>query len=132
MVYVIYNPLSCGGHGEERKDSALVELNKKYEEITVVDFTKTDIDFFKSLNADDIIILVGGDGTLNTFVNLYKDYATNNKCYLFKGGNGNDFLRDIDANEQLSLLNPYLENLPYVVVNGMKKYFINNVGFGAV
>ena len=130
MVYVIYNPLSCGGHGEERKDSALVELNKKYEEITVVDFTKTDIDFFKSLNADDILILVGGDGTLNTFINLYKDYATNNKCYLFKGGNGNDFLRDIDANEQLSLLNPYLENLPYVVVNGMKKYFINNVGFG--
>ena len=83
MVYVIYNPLSCGGHGEERKDSALVELNKKYEEITVVDFTKTDIDFFKSLNADDILILVGGDGTLNTFINLYKDYATRNKCYLY-------------------------------------------------
>lgn len=130
MVYLIYNPLACGGNGEERKNHALEEIQHIYPNIKEVVFTQTDINFFKNLLKDDILILVGGDGTLNTFVNLYKDYATRNKCYLYKGGSGNDFLRDVESNETLTLINPYLDNIPYVVTNGTKKFFMNNVGFG--
>ncbi len=130
MVYLIYNPLACGGHGEERKNSALEAIKHIYTDIKEVVFTQADLSFFKQLSKDDILILIGGDGTLNTFVNLYKDYATRNKCYLYKGGSGNDFLRDVESNETLTLINPYLDNIPYVVTNGTKKYFMNNVGFG--
>lgn len=130
MVYLLYNPLSNGGRGKERKDQALIELKKKFDEITEVVFDYADIDFFKHLSKDDILVLVGGDGTLNIFVNLYKNYATNNRCYIYRGGKGNDFLRDIGSKDDLALLNPYLDHLPYVICNGIKKYFINNVGFG--
>ncbi|MFR5891405.1 MAG: hypothetical protein ACLUG4_02645 [Bacilli bacterium] len=49
-----------------------------------------------------------------------------------KRGTGNDFIRDIKLNDNDTLfyLNPYLEKLPTVTVNGMKRKFINGIGYG--
>lgn len=130
MVYLLYNPLSFGGHGELRKDAALEDLKHKYPDIKAIDFTRVSNTFFRDLNMEDILILVGGDGTINTYINRYMEYATSNQIYVYKGGSGNDFIRDIESRDKLTLLNPHLKNIPHLTVNGLKKYFINNVGFG--
>ena len=129
MVYLLHNPLSFGGHGELRKDAAMTDLINTYPNIKPLDFTKVSYDFFYGVKPEDMLILVGGDGTINTFINVYRDYTKNN-VYIYRGGSGNDFLTDIESKEKITLLNPYIKNLPYMSVNGKKKYFINNVGFG--
>ncbi len=47
-------------------------------------------------------------------------------------GSGNDFLRDAERtrDDPPFLLNPYLQNLPTVTVNGMTRYFLNGIGYG--
>lgn len=87
--------------------------------------------YFDSLKEDDEVVLAGGDGTLNYFINEMKDYEIKNNVYLLGSGTGNDFFNDIGkkAGEEV-LINSYLKNLPTVRVNGIEKLFINNMGFG--
>lgn len=87
--------------------------------------------YLKDLDPEDEIVLVGGDGTVNYFINAVKDTEIRNNIYLLGCGTGNDFLKDIgrEPGEEV-LLNPYLSNLPTVTVNGMQQRFINNMGFG--
>ena len=87
--------------------------------------------YLKGLAPEDEVVLVGGDGTLNYFINAVKGTEIKNNIYLLGSGTGNDFFNDIGrkAGEEV-LLNPYLKNLPTVYVNGMEKLFINNMGFG--
>ncbi len=87
--------------------------------------------YLSNLESDDEVVLVGGDGTLNYFINAVKDVEIKNNIYLFGSGTGNDFLTDIGkAPGQEVLINQYLEKLPTVYVNGQEKLFINNMGFG--
>ena len=87
--------------------------------------------YLAKLAPEDEVVLVGGDGTVNYFVNAVKGVEIKNNIYLLGSGTGNDFLHDIgkQPGEEV-LLNPYLSNLPTVYVNGMEKLFINNMGFG--
>ncbi len=87
--------------------------------------------FLSALAPEDEVVLVGGDGTLNYFINAVKGTELRNNIYLLGSGTGNDFFRDIDrrAGEEV-LVNPYLDKLPTVYVNGLEQLFINNMGFG--
>ncbi len=87
--------------------------------------------YLESLNPEDEVVLVGGDGTVNYFINAVKDVEIKNSIYLLGSGTGNDFLADIGKKpgEEI-LLNPYLKKLPTVYVNGFERFFINNMGFG--
>ena len=87
--------------------------------------------YLGGLAPEDEVVLVGGDGTLNYFINAVRGTEIKNKVYLLGSGTGNDFFNDIDrqAGEEV-LINPYLDKLPTVYVNGMEKLFINNMGFG--
>ena len=88
-------------------------------------------EYLAKLNPDDEVVLVGGDGTVNYFINAVKGVEIKNNIYLFGCGTGNDFLNDIGKKPgEEVLLNPYLEKLPTVYVNGLEKLFINNMGFG--
>jgi len=88
-------------------------------------------EYLAGLNADDEVVLVGGDGTVNYFINAVKGVEIKNNIYLLGSGTGNDFLADIDKKPgEEVLLNPYIENLPTVYVNGKESLFINNMGFG--
>lgn len=121
MKYYLYNPLANNGIKPEVKES--VEL---------IDALGLDYpNFFAGLNGDDEVVLLGGDGTLNYFINAMNGYTINNNVYLLGSGTGNDFFTDIGhkAGEEV-LVNKYLENLPTVKVNGLEKKFINNMGFG--
>ena len=87
--------------------------------------------YFDKLNADDEVVLLGGDGTLNYFINEMKGYDIKNNVYLLGSGTGNDFFTDIDKKPgEEVLINDYLKCLPTVKVNGLERLFINNMGFG--
>lgn len=87
--------------------------------------------YLHTLSPEDEVVLVGGDGTLNYFINAVKGVEIKNNIYLLGGGTGNDFFNDIGkkAGDEV-LINSYIENLPTVYVNGLEKQFINNMGFG--
>ena len=87
--------------------------------------------YLKALAPEDEVVLVGGDGTLNYFINAVKGMEIKNRIFLLGSGTGNDFLKDIgrEPGEEVPI-NEYLSNLPTVSVKGMEKLFINNMGFG--
>ena len=88
--------------------------------------------FFASIAADDEIVICGGDGTLNRFLNEAGEAALDFSLFYFPGGTGNDFAADVgmsDCQEPFPI-NSYLQNLPTVTVNGKEHKFINGVGYG--
>ena len=121
MKYYLYNSLANNGIKPDiAQGTDLVDaVGLDYQE------------FLKGLAPEDEVVLVGGDGTLNYFINAIGDTEIKNNIYLFGNGTGNDFLKDIDkkAGEEVPV-NQYLGNLPTVYVNGLEKRFINNMGFG--
>ena len=121
MKYYLYNPLANNGIRPELKSGTeLVDAEG-------LDYAS----YLNSLEPDDEVILLGGDGTLNYFINAVKNVEIRNRIYLFGSGTGNDFLTDIGEQPGKEvLINPYLTNLPTVFVNGIEKLFINNMGFG--
>lgn len=129
MIYTLYNSLA----NNKKEPEYITNLRKKGIGDTIIDVTKIDYRvFFNSINEDDEIILVGGDGTINYMVNAVDFEKVKNKVYLIPAGTGNDFYNDItlDKTPEKVLINPYLINLPEVEVNGIKKKFINGIGFG--
>ena len=121
MKTYLYNSLSNNGIRPE------VAPGTELVDAVGIDYAE----YLKTMAPEDELVLVGGDGTLNYFINAVKGVEIKNKIYLLGCGTGNDFLRDINRQPgEEVLLNPYLSNLPTVSVNGFEKLFINNMGFG--
>ena len=127
MKYVLYNELSNNGNGKASATALCEELKENY---TLIDVRGLDyVTFLKGLNADDEVYLVGGDGTLNYFINAIGDYQPTNNIYMRRAGSGNDFFTDVGA-ENTVCINEYIKDLPTVYVNGIEKKFINGIGYG--
>ncbi len=130
---VLYNPLSGNGRGEEESKKLIRIL--KGDKLEFKDLTKIkDLnEFLEKLSPDTNLLLTGGDGTINCFVNAVDEkYILSRPIYYFGTGTGNDFLTDLGIARDSApfLLNKYIINLPTVTVNGKSYKFINNVGFG--
>lgn len=129
MNYILYNSLSNNKQGKNAANNYF----EKNQNSTLIDVINMDYqEFFNNLNDGDEVTIVGGDGTLNRFINELGDRKVVCNVYLVPAGTGNDFYHDVatDENQEKILLNPYLNNLPTVFVNGMSKKFINGIGFG--
>ena len=129
MTYTLYNSLA----NNKREPEYVVELRKKGKCENIIDVTKIDYKvFFNSINPNDVIYLVGGDGNINYLANAIDIEKFKNEIYLIPSGTGNDFFHDVTEGKEVDkvLLNPYLKDLPTVEVNGIKKKFINGIGFG--
>lgn len=131
MFYVLFNPLSNNKDGEAKAKS-LTEIygeeNVKFEDVTRIEDYKS---FFESIEAEDSIVLCGGDGTLNRFVNDTYDLDIPNDILYFPCGSGNDFWRDLEiAEEKPVSIKETIKNLPTVIVNGKEYKFLNGVGYG--
>lgn len=129
MTYTLYNSLA----NNKREPEYVVELRKKGKSENIIDVTKIDYKvFFNSINPNDVIYLVGGDGNINYLANIIDIEKVKNEIYLIPSGTGNDFFHDVTEGKEVDkvLLNPYLKDLPTVQVNGIKKKFINGIGFG--
>ena len=127
--YVIYNPLA--GNGKTKEDSQLLQFVLD-EELEYYDMTRITnyAAFLSSMEKEDYLVIVGGDGTLNRFVNDTDGIALEQEILYFPTGTGNDFAREVRANGNPVAITPYLKNLPTVQVNGKTYRFINGVGFG--
>ena len=129
--YVLYNPLAGNGTAE---DSINHLPHDPSAEIVKCDVTKVDSykDFFSDLDAEDVVILCGGDGTLNHFINETDGVDLPSDVLYFPAGSGNDFLTDVEKTKEDApfSIKEYIKDLPTVTVKGKTYRFINNVGFG--
>ncbi len=131
MIKVLYNSLADNRHGEE--NAAKIKELSGYENAELVDFTKAELReiLAGSENAEDKIVLAGGDGTIHFLINKLGGKVPERPLYYFPTGCGNDFKNDIKERDDVVLLNDYLKNLPTVSVNDCKKiFYLNGIGYG--
>ena len=131
---ILFNKFSHSGKGgEEAKqlDSLLAGNTLEYVDMTSLPSYD---EFFASLAPDDKIVISGGDGTLNRFINDSREQYLNysNEIYFFGAGSGNDFLKDlgVESGSKPVQINQYLVDLPTVEVKGKQYKFINGIGYG--
>ncbi len=129
---VLYNP-NAGNNTAANKEA---DIRRRLSDDELTFYNMTEIDdygaFFGELSADEAIIIVGGDGTLNRFINDGLRYCAERPIYYFAAGSGNDFLHDIGAStEDCPIrIDKYLKSLPTVTVNGKTYSFLNGIGYG--
>ncbi len=128
--YVLFNPLSANGHGKEKVNHLPEKLpDAELEYIDVTQMTDAR-GWLAELSLDATIILCGGDGTINHFVNNTRGIEIRQKILYYPCGSGNDFAREVQGDKDFVELNPYIQNLPVVTVQGKEYLFINGVGYG--
>ena len=130
--YILYNPVA--GHGSAKESATKLAEKLNCSDVDYIDVT-TDIDyntFVPTLTEDDVFVIMGGDGTLNHFVNATEGIDIKQEILYCSGGTGNDFLRDLEKEEGCDpfSIKKYVENLPTVTVKEKTYRFLNNVGFG--
>ena len=129
--YVLYNPLAGKGDYAEK----IEKLTAPYSDTCVL-VNLTELNDYRSfiagLEKDDELVLCGGDGTINRFVNDTEGIEIENEILYYPTGTGNDFVRDLkdeDVTKAFSI-KKYIKDLPTVEVNGKTYRFLNGVGFG--
>ena len=129
--YVLFNPHAGSGINIDgvKHLSELYNCEVVYKDITEISDYK---EFFAGIASDDLVVLCGGDGTLNRFVNDTADIDIPCELLYCALGSGNDFMRDIGKkpSDAPFSLKEYITDLPMVEVKGKTYRFINNVGFG--
>ena len=128
---VLYNPLAHSNRGKEKAETLKNILKDGMVEFA--DVTKEPYpDYIAALSADDKIVLCGGDGTLNRFINKVNASEIKNDILYYPTGSGNDFYKDVcpEPSDKPVLINEYLKDLPCVTVNGNTSRFLNGIGYG--
>ncbi len=130
--YVLYNPKANNGRGEAQ--ARVLEGMISDSDLIFCDITSIGSysEFFSKLSNTEKIIICGGDGTLNRFINDTVGLKLSNPIYYYPAGNGNDFANDLGktASNMPFCIDEYLKDLPTVYVNGTEKLFLNGVGYG--
>lgn len=129
--YVLFNPLA----GNKRCGTNIKMIENLIDgEIVYCNMTKPETysDILPEMQSGDILIVCGGDGTLNRFINLPYDYSEKNEVYYFPMGSGNDFAHELGHKygDKPFNITKYLKNLPEVTVNGKTYRFLNGIGYG--
>ena len=131
-VCVLYNPKAGNGNGEEairRLDSMLSDCQLRYQDMTGVDDY---FDLFRDIAPGERLLIAGGDGTLNRFVNDTEGIRGDLPIWYYPTGSGNDFWKDIGQQPggKPVEISRYLAQLPLVTVNGQSRLFLNGIGYG--
>ena len=129
-TFILYNPKAGNGKRQGDLDTLAVFCGDS----TRVDMTAITsyADFFAPLGEEDSVIICGGDGTLNRFINDTAELSIACDLLYYALGSGNDFLRDVGRTTEDGpfSIKEYIRDLPTVEVKGKTYRFLNNVGFG--
>ena len=130
-AYVLYNNKAGDGNALESAKTLEIIINDEMKYIDVTEVSDYRI-FITGLEKDDYIILAGGDGTLNRFINNIEGIDFDNEVLYFPNGSGNDFAHDLGYSKECNpfSITEYISNLPKVTVKGKNYRFINGVGYG--
>ena len=132
VYHVLYNPKAGNGKGTD--NAMMLSKILPDDEFIYTDITKIDDVslFIDSVDPNEYIVIAGGDGTLNKFVNSINTDEISRDIYYFAVGSGNDFQHDlgIKKNSPPVRINDYIKNLPTIYVNGNSMKFINGIGYG--
>jgi len=131
MIYILFNPKANNSKGELDAKKWALDNGVDGEFVSLLDI-KDMVAYLDNLNNDDEVFLTGGDGTLNRFANDTYGHEIKVPVYYVKCGSGNDFFRDNEkyvVNGRIEL-RPFLKNLPLITVKGIKKRFLNGIGYG--
>lgn len=130
-AYILYNKKAGNVDSFEsvKNLEIIIEDEVKYIDVTEISNYRV---FLSGLNENDYIILAGGDGTLNCFINNIDGIEFNNEVLYFPNGTGNDFAHDLGYTKECNPfpITEHLHNLPSVTVKGKTYRFINGVGYG--
>lgn len=131
LKYLLYNPYSGNNSGETRAKEFATSASNGSKLVNMTEISSYS-DFFDSMSQDDEVIICGGDGTLNRFINDLGDLEPKLNIYYYPIGTGNDFYADVCDSEDRHpiLINDYIKNLPIVTVKGKDYKFLNGVGYG--
>jgi diacylglycerol kinase (ATP) len=124
-IGLFINPLA--GKGKAIKIAAAVKQRLQAENMKFTAFEKWPVDFPLVTEA----WIIGGDGTLNYFINFYKEVTV--PLVIFKGGTGNDFAWKLYGNSSLEQqLDCVLTADAKTVDAGLcnDKFYLNSVGVG--
>lgn len=127
--HVLYNMIAGHGNSREKAErlNSILEGEICYYDVTSVSYPE----LVGSIGADDAIVICGGDGTLNRFINAVDGIDFANDVLYYPIGTGNDFVRDIGVDTSAPFsVKKYIKDLPTVTVEGKTYRFLNNVGFG--
>lgn len=129
-AFVFYNPLAGSGKCKKQIQNMISKIKgeKVLCDITLEDSQKN----ISKMEKDDYLILCGGDGTVNHFINREETLTLENDIYYYPSGSGNDFANDLCYKKGSGpiLITEYIKKLPVALVNGIKYRFINGVGTG--
>ena len=132
MYILLYNPLSRNGKHEKFIQKIIKTLKKDGR--PVVSYSILAIDdvdlFLAGCNEDDRIIIVGGDGTINHLANRIYHFDYSQELCMYQAGTGNDFARSLKIKNKVVPIKSYLADLPIVMFQDKKRYFLNGVGGG--
>jgi len=130
-AYVLYNPKAGSDNTLEKLQnlSEKCEATLKYLDVAeITDYAA----FFAGLQAEDAVILAGGDGTVNRFANNIRGIDFPQEVYYYPNGTGNDFAHDLghSKGDDPFPVKKYLLNLPTVTVKGQTYSVVNGIGYG--
>lgn len=129
--YVFYNQRSANGRGAARAKEVAKYLTEEPEYLPVSNHADY-VEFFAKLKPEDEVVLSGGDGTLNRFINDCEGIALPEHLKYYPAGTGNDFRNDLGLptdSEPFDVM-PYMQHLPVITVKGTCHKFFNGIGYG--
>lgn len=130
--HILYNPLAGGGCGTaeaQKLNTLLAQKALRFYDMTEIRDYRT---FFAQIPAEEPVVICGGDGTLNRFINDSAGLRIPNEILYYATGSGNDFLHDLGGKKGDAPIpvTKYLQNLPEIIVKQRRCRFLNGIGYG--
>jgi diacylglycerol kinase family enzyme len=132
MYYVLYNPMSNKGLSNKEVEKLVNQLSKEDEVVMVniLEIHGSERNFIAKVKPEEKVVICGGDGTVNRFLNTLMDFEYDCRLFVFQCGSGNDLAREYDKQKMFEITD-LAHRLPYAIINGQKKVvFINGIGMG--
>ena len=142
FLHLIVNKQSRNGDSVFKK--LLVEIPRYTQQFKIYSTNNTSElevivkDLKESMPLDDLVIIIGGDGSLNQIITLFEKYNIENDLGYIPSGSGNDFARShkmpIDTDEAIKYLFKLNEPRELSIIHatqGEKEYYaVNSIGIG--